>query len=162
VSVLRPITPADHAAVLALNEEFVHLLAPLDEARLRDLVAWSERACVIQLHDDFAGFVLTFATGSPYDGENFGWFTEAYGDVDYLDRIVLAPHARRHGLATAAYDELEAAAAHPTFCLEVNVEPPNEPSLAFHRGRGYVEVGRRREPGHQVSMMAKQLGRLGA
>lgn len=150
-------TGADHAAVLALNADFVHLLAPLDDARLRQLVAWSDRACVIQHHGDFAGFVLTFAAGSPYDAENFGWFTATCGEIYYLDRIVLAPHARRHGLASAVYDELEAATTHPVFCLEVNLDPPNEPSLAFHRHRGYVEVGRRGEPGHRVTMLAKQL-----
>ena len=34
---LRPITPADHADVLALNERNVELLAPIDEARLVEL-----------------------------------------------------------------------------------------------------------------------------
>lgn len=162
MSVLRPITVADHEAVLALNQESVHLLAPLDEARLHQLLAWSDRAEVIVHQGDLAGFVLTFATGSAYDGENFGWFTSVYDDVYYLDRIVLAPHARRHGLGSAVYDELEAATTHPVLCLEVNLEPPNEPSLAFHRKRGYVEVGRRGEPGHQVTMMVKQLSGSGS
>jgi len=41
--------------------------------------------------------------------------------------------------------------------LEVNVDPPNPPSLAFHSGRGYVEVGRGGPADHVVSLMAKEL-----
>jgi uncharacterized protein len=41
--------------------------------------------------------------------------------------------------------------------LEVNVDPPNLGSLAFHERRGYVEVGRLGEPGHVVGLMAKEL-----
>ena len=54
-----------------------------------------------------------------------------------------AAHRRRHRV----YDEIEARARlAPVMCLEVNLDPPNEPSLAFHRRRGYVEVGRTTPP----------------
>lgn len=157
VSVLRPMTDADHPEVLALNEAFVHLLAPLEEPRLRQLRAWADQDAVIELDGGFAGFVLTFAAGSPYDGDHFGWFAERYEDFHYLDRVVLAPHTRRRGLATAAYDELEAGCGRPAMCLEVNLDPPNEASLAFHRARGYREVGRRSSDGKLVVMLAKDL-----
>jgi predicted GNAT superfamily acetyltransferase len=42
-------------------------------------------------------------------------------------------------------------------CLEVNLDPPNEPSLAFHRRRGFVEVGQDTATGHRVSLMTKEL-----
>lgn len=153
----RPMVPDDHVEVLALNADFVELLSPIDEERLQRLVAWSDRALVVELDGGFAGFVLTFATGSAYDGENFAWFGARYDDLHYLDRIVLAPHTRRQGVASAVYDELERDCGRPVLCLEVNLEPPNEASLAFHRGRGYVEVGQRESGGHLVSMMAKAL-----
>ena len=41
--------------------------------------------------------------------------------------------------------------------LEVNVDPPNHGSLAFHASRGYAEVGRLGEPGHVVGLMVKEL-----
>ena len=77
----------------------------------------------------------------------------------YLDRVVVGAEFRRRGLARAVYDQLEAQAAAETgrLTLEVNLDPPNEPSLAFHRGRGYVEVGRGGEPGHVLTLMAKEL-----
>ena len=157
MSVLRPITEADHTDVLALNEQHVELLAPLDEARLRVLLQVAETARVIEVEGAFAGFVLTFAAGSAYDGENFGWFTAHFDDFCYLDRVVIHEDFRRRGLATRVYDELESECGRAVFTLEVNLDPPNEPSLAFHRGRGYVAVGQRISGGHLVSMMAKSL-----
>jgi predicted GNAT superfamily acetyltransferase len=155
---LRPLLPADHADVLALNERHVELTSPLDEPRLAQLVAWADRALVLDVDGAFAGFVLTYAVGSAYDGDNFAWFAERYPDLAYLDRVVVHEDFRRRGLATLLYDELEAGVGRPMMALEVNLDPPNEPSLAFHRARGYVEVGQRDSAGHTVSMLLKRLG----
>ncbi|HET8560532.1 MAG TPA: GNAT family N-acetyltransferase [Marmoricola sp.] len=159
MSVLRPITAADHADVLALNERHVELLAPMDEARLTALVALADRASVIDHDSAFAGFVLTFRAGTAYDSVNYRWFTEHYDDFYYLDRIVVHEDFRRLGLGSLVYDELEAHARElsPVFALEVNLKPPNEPSLAFHRKRGYLPVGVQQAGGHLVELMVKQL-----
>ena len=165
-SVLRPLLPGDHAEVLELNERNVELLAPLDEARLVQLIAWADTAAAIHVDGGFAGFVLTFASGSAYDGQNFAWFSQRYSDIAYLDRVVIHEDYRRRGLATLVYDELEATCGRPLFTLEVNIDPPNVPSLAFHRARGFTEVGRQvlhhasgNHPSgdHVVTMMTKHL-----
>ena len=154
---LRPLVPDDHAEVLALNDRNVELTAPLDEPRLAALVGWADRALVLDVDGRFAGFVLTYASGSAYDGENFGWFSERYDDLAYLDRVVVHEDFRRRGLATLLYDDVEARCGRPVMALEVNLDPPNEPSLAFHRARGYTEVGQRESGGHLVSMLVKRL-----
>jgi uncharacterized protein len=161
VSVLRPITPADHDTVLAWNAEHVELLSPLDEERLGALLGWCDLGCVITDAGRDVGFVLTFAAGSAYDSANFRWFTDRYDAFYYLDRIVVDPTLRRTGIASRVYDEIEERAREvgPVMCLEVNLEPPNDPSLEFHRRRGYVEVGQDGATGHLVSLMAKQLER---
>ena len=156
---LRPITPADHAEVLALNESNVELLAPMDEARLIELLELADRALVIDAEGAFAGFVITFASGSAYDGENFAWFSERYEDFSYLDRVVIHEDFRRRGLGSFVYDELESSCGRPVFALEVNLNPPNAASLAFHRARGYSEVGQRLAGGHLVSMLVRTLSR---
>ena len=155
---LRPITPADHADVLALNERHVELTAPLDGRRLQAMVGWADRAEVVDVDGAFAGFVLTFASGAAYDGDNFGWFGRRFDDFCYLDRVVIHEGFRRRGLATRVYDELEGSCGRPTFALEVNLDPPNEPSLAFHRARGFTDVGQRVVEDHLLTMMAKPLG----
>lgn len=157
---LRPLRPSDHAEVLALNERHVALLAPLDEPGLSALLAQTDRADAIDVEGELAGFVLTFAPGAPYDSANFLWFAERFGDAFYyLDRIVVDDRFRRRGVAGSAYDEIERAAApYGRLCLEVNIEPPNLPSLEFHRRRGYAEVGRREDPtGKAVAMLVKEL-----
>ena len=158
---LRPILPADHADVLALNERNVELLAPLDEERLEQLTSWAQTAAVIDVDGAFGGFVITFAAGSPYDGENFGWFSDRFGDFCYLDRVVLHEDFRRRGLGTKVYDELESSCGRPLFALEVNLDPPNVGSLAFHRARDFAEVGQRVSGGHLVSLFLKALPTAG-
>ena len=157
MTLLRPLTPDDVADVLALNERHVELLAPLSADRLDQLVVWADTAAAIDVDGAFAGFVLTFASGSAYDGENFGWFGERYADFCYLDRVVIHEGFRRRGLGSRLYDELESACGRPLFTLEVNIDPPNEPSLAFHRTRGFTDIGRRESGGHTVTMMTKPL-----
>jgi len=44
------------------------------------------------------------------------------------------------------------------FCLEVNVRPRNDASLAFHHALGFVQVGEQEtDYGALVSMQAKRL-----
>jgi len=152
MSVLRPITAADHDAVLALNAANVEALSPMDRHRLWWLLDLAAHADVITIDDGVAGFVLAFAPGTAYDSVNYRWFSERYADFLYLDRIVLDPAFRRRGLASLVYDELEAVAAdRGRMVLEVN--DGNDPSLAFHRARGYEVL----EPLGKALLMAKEL-----
>ena len=150
-------TADDHTEVVDLNERHVHLTAPMDQARLAELAGAAERADVIEVDGQFAGFVLTFAAGSAYDGDHFRWFSEQYDDFCYLDRIVIHDDFRRRGLGSQVYDELESSCGRPLFALEVNLDPPNEGSLAFHRARDFAEVGQRVSFGHLVSLFLKTL-----
>lgn len=154
---LRPVSDRDLEDVIALNERNVELLAPMDEDRLRLLQKWSDRFDVLDVDGAFAGFVVTFAPGSPYDSENYRWFAERHqGGFYYLDRIVLHESVRRQGLGGFVYDEMEAVAArHGRLALEVNLVPRNAASLAFHAARGYREVGRLGDEQHLVALMEK-------
>jgi predicted GNAT superfamily acetyltransferase len=146
-------------AVLALNHRFVEWLSPLDVERLAWIVGLADRAEVLEVDDEVGGFVLTMRPGCDYDSENYRWFGRRYGsDFYYLDRIVVAEHLRRRGLARFVYDAMEDTARDAgRMTLEVNVDPPNHGSLAFHTGRGYSEVGRQGDPGHLVALMVKEL-----
>lgn len=158
-TLLRPIMPADHGRVLAWNHTHVELLSPLDDERLRVLLGWTDLASVITTAGRDVGFVLTFASGTAYDSANYRWFSERYDAFYYIDRVVVDPSVRRTGIGTRLYDEIEERAREvaPVMCLEVNADPPNEPSLEFHRRRGYAEVGQDLATGHLVSLMAKGL-----
>lgn len=156
---LRDIADLDVPLVLDLNERNVELLAPLDAARLDQLSTWAHRAQVIEVAGEPAGFVITIPAGTDYDSPNYRWFSALYGSsFHYLDRIVFEDRFRRRGLGSVVYDMIEAdAATAGRLALEVNAEPPNPASLAFHAARGFAEVGRLGGPGKTVAMLAKDL-----
>ena len=155
---LEPLGVADTVQVLALNERHQHLTAPLDADRLWHLAAVGTVE-VVRVDGAFAGFVVTVADDAEHDSGNFLWFRERYDAFDYLDRIVVHEDFRRRGLAGRVYDEVETRTARraPLLTLEVNVDPPNEASLAFHAARGFEPVGQREFDGHTVSMQVKRL-----
>ena len=155
---MRPIEQRDHAFVLDLNRLHEHLTAPLSQARLLDLLGWAERADVIEADGTRAGFVFTFGSGKPgYDSANYLEFGRLFTDFTYLDRIVIDSSFQRRGLGNAVYDDLEAT-ARSRMVLEVNIDPPNEPSLAFHEARGYRRVAEFGPADHRVLQMCKELG----
>ena len=161
---LRPVTDDDAEEVLALNARNVEALAPMDADRFARLRTWASRFDVLEAERGFAGFVIVFGPGTDYDSENYRWFAERYQDrFAYLDRIVLHEAVRRRGLGGFVYDAVERdAAGHGRLTLEVNLVPRNEPSLAFHARRGYVEVGQLGDETHRVSLMEKPLGNPGS
>jgi hypothetical protein len=62
------------------------------------------------------------------------------------------------GLGRFVYDDVEqTAASYGRMCLEVNLIPCNDASLAFHASRGYIELGRLGDDEHLVSLMEKPL-----
>jgi uncharacterized protein len=156
---LRAVGDDDVAEVLALNEAEVEMLAPMDEPRLHELRGLADRFDVVEVDGVFAGFVITFGPGTAYDSENYRWFAARHGDrFYYLDRFVLRPEHRRRGVGSRVYDDVEqVAAAYGRMTLEVNLVPRNDPSLAFHTGRGYAEVGRLDAEDHLVSLMEKMV-----
>lgn len=168
---LRPYDPADADAVHALNQGALDGVGPLDRAGLDRLVGQADEVAVVAgpdgtddpdadgLDGPVAGFALVLRPGAEYASRNYAWFAERFADFHYLDRVVVAPTHRRRGVATMLYDHLEAA-AHDAGRLtcEVYSEPPNVVSLAFHAGRGYVEIGQlAQDNGKTCSMLVKQL-----
>jgi len=89
-------------------------------------------------------FLLSFDQSARYDSPNFLWFRARYPRFVYIDRIVVAPSARGRGCARRLYDDLFQHAVrigHDRVVCEVNQDPPNPVSDAFHAALGFVEVG---------------------
>ena len=155
----RPYEPSDAKAVLALNQGALDAVSSLDSDRLAWLADLADACLVVSDGERLAGFAIMIARGTVYDSINYAWFTERYDDFGYLDRIVVDPAFRRFGVGSSLYDAAEdASSRHGRMTLEVYVEPPNPASLAFHRARGYAEVGRLDQAnGKTCGMFVKEL-----
>lgn len=162
---ITTIDPADTALMdrlLELNNEAVPAVGELDAGRLVRLVEISTTALVAR--DDqgaVAGFCLVLDPDTDYTSVNYRWFCDRYANFAYLDRVVVAPDHRGRGVGRALYDQVDAEAreaGHAWFCLEVNLRPRNDESLAFHDRLGFVEVGQQEtDYGSLVSMQAREL-----
>lgn len=138
-----PIEPQHYARVLALNEAHVEKTSALTRGDLHDMV---RGACWTgQQADGGDAFAIAFDEGAAYASPNFRWFRDRLKSFVYVDRIVVAAHARRRGIGRALYAAVTDCArrtGRPFVACEVNVAPPNPGSDAFHGSLGFVELGR--------------------
>lgn len=161
---LRDLTLDDLAAAHVINQANVPDVGEVSLERM----GWLQEMTAISIgvfddHGSMLGFCMVFPPGTDYDSTNYTWFMERYDDAYYLDRVAFSEPARRRGLGTRLYDAVEQrivdAPGIARLALEVNSDPPNEGSLAFHTGRGYRELERRPTPyGIEVAMFEKPLG----
>lgn len=90
-------------------------------------------------------FLLAYSEEAAIEGPNFAWFKARHRRFLYIDRVAVAACARGRGLARALYETLFDAAqagGWPMVCAEVNADPPNPASDAFHEALGFAVVGR--------------------
>ncbi len=157
---LRPATPEDFPTILRLNETFVHWLSPLDEARLRFLHEQAAFHQVAVHGSQVVGFLLVFQEGASYDSPNYRWFAEQYPHFYYIDRIVVAEEAQGAQVGRRFYQALTEAAQSqqiPLLACEIDADPPNPRSAAFHQKLGFAEVGTQEVYGKRVSLQVKRL-----
>jgi uncharacterized protein len=91
-----------------------------------------------------AAFLLAFGQSDDHDGGHFLWFRGRFERFIYVDRVVVAAPYRRHGLGRLLYADLFRRAeqlGHTHIVCEVNAQPPNLISDAFHAAQGFTEVG---------------------
>jgi predicted GNAT superfamily acetyltransferase len=147
MSLIASIGAGEHARILALNNVHAVETSYLDAARLTQMLDEAFLATRIGAVD---AFLIVFDQEARYDSPNFAWFQAKYPDFVYVDRIITGPNARGRGYARALYQDLfekAAARGHKRVVCEVNLDPPNPGSDAFHAALGFAEVGRQVLPG---------------
>ncbi|MBZ9774182.1 GNAT family N-acetyltransferase [Mesorhizobium sp. CO1-1-8] len=135
------VSAADEAAILALNNEHAAELSWLEAERLSFLLG---EAFYTRRIGHLEAFIMTFDQDARYDSPNFLWFRERYERFVYVDRVVVAARARGRGHARQLYKDLfdhVARAGHTLVTCEVNTDPPNPASDAFHAALGFTEAG---------------------
>lgn len=127
--------------VLALNNAHAAELSWLEPDDLSHLIAEAFYAEAVGGCD---AFLIAFDQDADYASPNFQWFRARYPRFVYVDRVVVSPAARGRGLARTLYRDLferAEAAGHTIVTCEVNAEPPNPASDAFHAALGFSVVG---------------------
>lgn len=143
-AVIRPLEERDLAAVAALNDAAVPAVSPLGTAGLRDHLARCHVAVVADTGAGAEAFLLALEPGAEYTSENYTWFAHHRPGSLYVDRLVVGERLRGTGVGRTLYrtarDHAVQRGIDEVTC-EVNLDPPNPESLAFHGRLGFQQVG---------------------
>jgi predicted GNAT superfamily acetyltransferase len=127
-----------------LNNQFSAETSPLTEDGMRRLLGMAFYALGVAEGGDPDAMLLAFDQAAPYENPNFEFFRSRHTHFVYIDRMITANHAQRRGLGRRLYEDLfrrAREAGHSIVGCEVNLDPPNPGSDAFHERLGFVEVG---------------------
>jgi len=145
---LRPVHDADLPAILALNNAAHPAVPVTDESELAELVSLCSSATVADSNGRVVAFLLAVDPGSDYASENYAFFSsraeKAGNTFLYIDRIVVADSSRGTGIGRRLYEAAFVQASRDgrdEVTCEVNIDPPNPESLAFHERMGFSRVG---------------------
>ena len=132
----------DIDTLLALSNKHEKEIGVFTKEAFSELVAISFRTRMTEQGD---AFLLALSGRAPADAPNYRWFATHFDRFVYIDRVVVAERARKRGLGSLLYNDIMEAArrdGHTRICCEVNIEPPNPASDAFHARLGFREIGR--------------------
>ena len=159
---IRSAQNQDFERVLAINEAGHPGVSPLTLDELVAICAGGSCCHIAQLDREVVGYAITYTDADTYDGEEFNWFKHNFARFLYIDQIAIARSARRAGVGAHIYRFLEQRAreqALTSLVCEVNLDPPNPVSLAFHTRQRFLEVETlATADGRMVSLRRKELG----
>lgn len=155
--VLRALDVSDLPCVLVLNDAAYPAVPISSVAELAQLLAFDGFSFAVT--DDADGtlvaFLIGLRPGNDYASENYRYFESRGSDYLYVDRIVVAESERGKRVGQALYGgvfELARAEGRGEVDCEVNLDPPNPGSLAFHARLGFERVGEQPTKGGSVTV----------
>lgn len=159
---VRDAVAGDEDFILALNAASTPAVGDMSAEDYREIAGWAHRVLVAEAGGAPAGFIILIRPGSDYPSDNFGWFEERFDNHLYIDRVAVSKTAWGHGVGRALYDEamrIAAALGEKRLTAEVNEDPPNPESMAFHAKLGFRHLLSRTSPrlGKVVAMLERPL-----
>jgi predicted GNAT superfamily acetyltransferase len=145
---VRDIGPSDLPWLQALNQACVPAVDALAHTELERVLAWACATRLAQRGECPVGALVGFLPGAAYASTNYQWFCRERANFFYIDRVLVEPQARGLGVGRVLYaDALERARdlGALRLCCEVNEDPPNPASLAFHARLGFTRILSRRD-----------------
>lgn len=139
---VRPITEDDLTEIIPANNAEIPAVSLLDEDKLTTIIDAAETAVVAEVDDEVAGFVFGLPSGlEDFDSANYQWFEDHLDDYVYIERIVVLPGNQGLGIGRTLYDHVVDNSDAPVLVSEVNTNPRNDGSLAFHDRYGFSSIG---------------------
>ena len=139
--VIRGATTDDMGWVHALNKTHEDLLSPMSFGAMSEHVDGAAWARVVEPR---AAFLIALDQDAVYDSPNFRWFKSQFDHFLYVDRVAVDDNHQRKGLARHLYKDLfrfAREAGYPMIGAEINVDPPNQASLDFHKALEFMTLG---------------------
>lgn len=137
---VRDAIDEDEDFILALNAACTPAVGDMTREAFRQLAGWAHRVVIAEFAGAPAGFMILIRPGSDYPSDNYAWFEQRFSRHLYVDRIAVAAHARGYGVGAGLYaDALNLAQelGEQRVTAEVNEDPPNPESMAFHQRLGF-------------------------
>lgn len=155
------VTEADLEDVLALNEASVPDVNSLSMVQLRWFAEHASYFSVVRIDGELAGFLIGLGPGLDYASPNYRYFCERHEVFGYVDRVAVAPAARRLGVGSQLYEDYATTLRGfaPVMTCEVNIRPSNDGSMTYHEQHGFRQVATQEtENGSkEVALMEKHL-----
>jgi len=156
---VNPLALSDLEAIRTINQENIPEVSDIESIeRLQQLIDWSSHVIVVR-DEVVAGFIILMREDQNYESPNYNFFNNKNEPFLYVDRIAIQENHQRKGLGKLIYNKVLELGKElgVNTCCEVNTVPRNEPSLAFHSGFGFEEVGTKDYEDHSVVYLTKFL-----
>lgn len=158
---IRSATPQDLPAIHKINEAFIPKVISVSLSWLQEYYPQTASFLVCETKMGVSAFVMAMTSGLNYPSENYRWFQKNYPQSLYVDRIAVDQEAHGLGMGRALYQTLEKQwkSKATSISCEVNVNPPNPDSYAFHKKLGFTEVAQQdtKNGTIRVAMLIKDL-----
>lgn len=138
------LTPTDIPRLVEMNDAASPAVPITSETEMAALLDTAGFTLAAREGETLIGFVIGMRAGAQYASENYRFFDARSSDFLYVDRIVIDGSRRGAGMGRALYEAVFGLARGEGLrevTCEVNLDPPNPGSLAFHACLGFERVG---------------------
>lgn len=158
---IRDARVEDEDFILGLNAACLPAVSEMPREDFRAISGWAHRVLVAEHEGKPVGFIILIRPKTAYPSDNYAWFEKQFDRHLYIDRVAVSDDARGLGVGRELYEasaEIAVAAYEQRLTCEVNEEPPNPQSMAFHVKLGFLWLASRpSRSGKVVAMFVREL-----